>query len=166
MSRAFVKEDVDVPERSVRARSASGLPPGTLNYITAHGVQQLREKLAALRNASGNENAAQIEELEQILDSVTIVETPGSPPETATFGTAVTVRNADGDLRTYRIAGVDEVELSEDTVSWISETGKALLGTEIGDRVSLDPETKKTAEIVKISTLDSPAGLAPRPGPD
>src|SRR5205814_5816772 len=37
MSRAFVKEDVDPPERSGRKRSASGLPPGATNYITARG---------------------------------------------------------------------------------------------------------------------------------
>jgi hypothetical protein len=35
MSRAFIKEDVDPPERSGRKRSASGLPPGATNYITA-----------------------------------------------------------------------------------------------------------------------------------
>jgi hypothetical protein len=34
VSRAFIKEDVDLPERSGRKRSASGLPPGATNYIT------------------------------------------------------------------------------------------------------------------------------------
>jgi hypothetical protein len=38
MSRAFVKEDVDLPERSGRKRSASGLPPGATNYISARGA--------------------------------------------------------------------------------------------------------------------------------
>src|SRR4051794_10555261 len=32
MSRAFIREDVDPPERSGRLRSASGLPPGATNY--------------------------------------------------------------------------------------------------------------------------------------
>ncbi len=49
MSRAFVKEDVDLPERSGRKRSASGLPPGATNYITAHGVKRLRDELEKLR---------------------------------------------------------------------------------------------------------------------
>jgi hypothetical protein len=45
MSRAFIKEDVDLPERSGRKRSASGLPPGTTNYITARGAKRLRDEL-------------------------------------------------------------------------------------------------------------------------
>ena len=45
MSRAFVKEDVDLPERSGRKRSASGLPPGATNYITARGAKHLRDEL-------------------------------------------------------------------------------------------------------------------------
>ena len=45
MSRAFVKEDVDPPEQSGRKRSASGLPPGATNYITARGEKRLREEL-------------------------------------------------------------------------------------------------------------------------
>jgi hypothetical protein len=45
MSRAFVKEDVDLPERSGRKRSALGLPPGATNYITARGPKRLRDEL-------------------------------------------------------------------------------------------------------------------------
>jgi len=45
MSRAFVKEDVDLPERIGRKRSASGLPPGATNYITAPGAKRMRAAL-------------------------------------------------------------------------------------------------------------------------
>ena len=54
MSRAFVKEDVDLPERSGRKRSASGLPPGATNYITARGAKRLRDELQKLRAANAN----------------------------------------------------------------------------------------------------------------
>ena len=57
MSRAFVKEDVDPPERSGRKRSASGLPPGATNYITAHGAKRLREELNKLRAANAEQRA-------------------------------------------------------------------------------------------------------------
>ena len=50
--RAFVKEDVDLPERSGRKRSASGLPPGATNYITARGAKRLRDELQKLRVAN------------------------------------------------------------------------------------------------------------------
>ena len=52
MSRAFIKEDVDPPERSGRKRSASGLPPGATNYITAGGAKRLRDELQKLRAAT------------------------------------------------------------------------------------------------------------------
>ncbi len=52
MSRAFVKEDVDLPERSGRKRSTSGLPPGATNYITARGAKRLRDELQKLRSAN------------------------------------------------------------------------------------------------------------------
>jgi hypothetical protein len=54
MSRAFVKEDVDLPERSGRKRSASGLPPGATNYITARDAKRLRDELQKLRAANAN----------------------------------------------------------------------------------------------------------------
>ena len=65
MSRAFVKEDVDLPERSGRKRSASGLPPGATNYITARGAKCLRDELDKLRAA--NAVSERVTELEQIL---------------------------------------------------------------------------------------------------
>jgi hypothetical protein len=54
MSRAFVKEGVNLPERSGRKRSASGLPPGATNYITARGAKRLRAELWKLRAANAN----------------------------------------------------------------------------------------------------------------
>jgi len=53
MSRAFIKEDADLPERSGR-KAASGLPPGATNYITADGAKRLREELQNLRAANAN----------------------------------------------------------------------------------------------------------------
>ena len=54
MSRAVVKEGVNLPERSGRKRSASGLAPGATNYITARGAKRLRAELRKLRAANAN----------------------------------------------------------------------------------------------------------------
>jgi hypothetical protein len=54
MSRAFVKEDVDLPERSGRKRLPSGLPPGATNHITARGAKRLRDELQKRRAANAN----------------------------------------------------------------------------------------------------------------
>jgi hypothetical protein len=92
MSRAFVKEDVDPPERSGRARSASGLPPGALNYITAGGAARLRAELDVMRR---NGDSARCSELERVLGSVTIVQRP-TESDSIAFGARVTLRDATG----------------------------------------------------------------------
>ena len=149
MSRAFVKEDVEIAERSGRLRSESGLPPGALNYLTAAGAECLRARLAALRAGSGADEA-EISRLERILASATIVE-PQVQPETVTFGASVTVQAADGKLETYRVVGVDEVALESGNVSWVSALGKALLGAEVGQQVKVPGNENTILKIVKIS---------------
>jgi transcription elongation GreA/GreB family factor len=146
MSRAFVKEDVDPPERSRRARRASGLPPGATNYITAGGAQRLREELATLRR-DPEANADRIAELQDVLGSLTIVDTADGG-EGIAFGARVTVRGADGNERAFRIVGVDEVQFYDDAVSWISPNGKALLSAEPGGRLTLEGEER--VEIVRV----------------
>ena len=138
MSRAFVKEDIDPPERSRRARASSGLPPGAANYITSRGADKLKAKLEDLRK-DARADVSRIRELEELLSSVTIVE-PANDPNTIAFGARVTVRRRDGTLQTYTIVGVDELEFYADGVSWISPIGKALLAGEVADRIHLEDE--------------------------
>ena len=83
MSRAFVKEDVDLPERSGRKRSASGLPPGATNYISARGAKRLRDELQKLRVA--NAGGERIIELERILASAHVVDPPDAPSNSVTL---------------------------------------------------------------------------------
>jgi transcription elongation factor GreB len=146
MSRAFVKEDVDPPERSGRKRSASGLPPGATNYITARGAQRLREELQKLR--SENAHSERIAELEQILASVHVVDPPDPASNSVAFGSTVTVKDKKGRTETYTVLGVDELDLEPDAVSWISPIGKALLAADMGDWITL--ENGRSAKIVKI----------------
>jgi transcription elongation factor GreB len=146
MSRAFVKEDVDPPERSGRKRSASGLPPGATNYITARGAKHLRDELQKLRAA--NAKSERIAELEQILASVHVVDLPDPGSNSVAFGATVTVKDKKGRAETYTIVGVDELDLEPHAVSWISPIGKALLAADMGDWVTL--EDGRSAKIVKI----------------
>jgi transcription elongation factor GreB len=146
MSRAFVKEDVDPPERSGRKRSASGLPPGATNYITERGAKRLRDELNQLRAA--NESRERITELEQILASVQVVSPPKVPSNSVTFGATVTVKDEKGATQTFSVVGVDELNIERDAVSWISPVGKALLAADMGDSIKL--EDVRSAKIVKI----------------
>ena len=146
MSRAFIREDVDPPERSGRKRGPSGLPPGAVNYITAPGAARLQEELTTLRGAG--DQPERVAELEQILGSVKIVDPPDAQSESVTFGATVTVSDAEGKTQTYTVAGVDELDFTPNAVSWISPFGKTLLASELGDRVMF--EDGRTAKIVKI----------------
>lgn len=145
MSRAFVKEDIDLPERSGRARSASGLPPGAANYMSARGANRLREKARVSA-------AAERKNLEQLLASATIVDAPDDRDQIA-FGAKVTVRNSSGECRSYQIVGVDELELYDDVLAWISADGKALLAAEVGDRLTLT--SGERIEIVGVEYPES-----------
>src|SRR5436309_7628563 len=120
MSRAFVKEDVDLPERSGRKRSASGLPPGATNYVTARGAKRLRDELQKLRAA--NAGSERIIELEHILASAHVVHPPDAPVNSVTFGATVTVKDKKGAIETFTIVGVDELNFERE-VSWISPLG-------------------------------------------
>ena len=146
MSRAFIKEDVDPPERSGRKRSASGLPPGATNYITARGAKRLRDELQTLRTA--NAISERVTELQQILASVHVVDPPEVPSNSVTFGATVTVRDKEGATETFTIVGVDELTFDRSAVSWISPIGKALLAADMGRWVNLDDG--RSAKIVKI----------------
>ena len=146
MSRAFIKEDVDPPERSGRKRSASGLPPGAINYITARGANRLRDELQKLR--ASNAVDERVFELEQILATVYVVDPPDPASNSVAFGATVTVNDAKGLTETYTVVGVDELDLKPDAVSWISPIGKALLAADMGHSIRL-PDGR-TAKIVKI----------------
>ena len=148
MSRAFIREDVDPPERSGRKRSASGLPPGATNYITARGAKRLRDELQKLRAA--NPSSDRVLELEQILASIHVVDPPDTPSNSVTFGATVTVQDKKGATETFTIVGVDELDFERYAVSWISSLGKALLNAEMGDWITL--RDGRTARIVKIET--------------
>jgi len=146
VSRAFIKEDVDPPERSGRKRSASGLPPGATNYITARGAKRLRDELQKLRAA--NAGSERIVELEHILASVHVVDPPDPASNSVGFGAKVTVRDKKGLIETYTVVGVEELDLEPDAVSWISPIGKALLAADMGDSIKL--ADGRITKIVKI----------------
>jgi transcription elongation factor GreB len=143
VSRAFVKEDVDPPERTGRKRSASGLPAGAANYMTAQGAARLRAELTNLRGT----NPERAAEIESVLASAHIVDSP-EPSKAVAFGATVTAADESGKTETFTIVGVDELDFEPDAVSWISPLGKKLLAAELGDRVAL--EDGRTAKIVKI----------------
>ena len=64
------------------------------------------------------------------------------------FGATVTLRDPHDNTKTHTIVGIDELDFEPDAVSWISALGKALLASQLGDRITL--EDGRTVKIVKI----------------
>ena len=92
-----------------------------------------------------------IRQLEESLHSAEIVSLPGGPAEVVHFGTTVTVRESDGSEATYRIVGVDEVDIDRNWISWQSPIAKALLNGKRGERIRFKfPSGEETLEILDI----------------
>lgn len=148
MSRAFIKEDVEVAERPKLRRSSSGLPPGTLNLMTADGAERMRENIEELKLTRPNDPS--LPRLEETLESATIVQ-PISASNAIVFGSTVHLQNDRGEQAVYRIVGADEVDMSPHHVSWLSYLGKTLLGAGgIGQRISLAPAQKSVWTVTGI----------------
>ncbi len=164
MSRAFVRESDDLPERPTLARRAP-LPPGAQNYITPDGARRFREelerlvqrerpRLAAVEDPDAKPRLQEINQridlLQQCLESAVIVPPPAGA-QRVQFGATVTVRERGGEETRYRIVGVDEADVDRDWVSWLSPIARALLNAGQGDRVRFKlPSGERELEIVAI----------------
>jgi transcription elongation factor GreB len=167
MSKAFTREENEGPDIPDLPPLTSTLAPGAKNYITAAGAQNLRDELRqlveitrpGLANSSDDPDAKRqlarldqrIMQLEESLQSSEIINPPGGPADIVRFGATVTVRESDGNEASYRIVGVDEVDLDRGWVSWVSPIAKALLNGKRGERIRFKfPSGEETLEILDI----------------
>jgi transcription elongation factor GreB len=148
MSKAFAPGESDSDEER-NVVKAPVLPPGTPNYITPDGAARLdaaRQRTLAEIAAQGEtvENKArkrtleyQLEFLTERLNRARVIDPENQPKDRVLFGARVTVRDAKGASQTWRIVGVDETDLAQGWVSWISPLARALLEKKVGDTVVL-----------------------------
>jgi transcription elongation factor GreB len=161
MSKAFTRED-DASELPP-ARPAVSLPPGVKNYITREGADQLRRECDDLQTRRSQAAAAndrtrlqafdqRIAECQQILNSVTVVEPTASADNQARFGAYVRVKYPSGDIETFRVVGVHEIDLARNFISWQSPLARALLNARAGDIVNFKaPAGPQRLEILAVS---------------
>lgn len=180
MSKAFTRED-NAPEEDFEDEDDSAVVvPGGKNYITPWGAQKLRDELHRLldverpevvkvvqwaaSNGDRSENADYLygkKRLREIdkrmrfltkrLDAAEIINPADQKSDKALFGATVTIRNEAGQEKTYRIVGVDEIDVNRGHISWVSPVGKALLQSKVGDFIVLRlPKGEEEIEIIKI----------------
>ncbi|MCA1939522.1 MAG: transcription elongation factor GreB [Caenispirillum bisanense] len=72
------------------------------------------------------------------------------------FGATVTYVNSRDEERTVTIVGVDEADLTDGKINWLSPVARALLKAEVGDEVEVrTPGAVDMLEVLKISYPDA-----------
>ena len=161
MSRAFVREDdetagvVPLPDRLISPQR---------NLVTRRGLQQILRKVAEFQgeladSAAGDdarERAARELRYWTARRGTAEVSEPAPEAESVVFGTAVTVRRADGSALTFRIVGEDEADPAAGRIAWTAPVAQALLGAEPGE-VRMLP----TGEVEVLAIAAAPEPLEP-----
>jgi transcription elongation factor GreB len=140
MSKAFTKEDSDVPDSPIRRL---GIPVPELNVVTPEGLRHAREELEQLTRDGGD--ADRIRELSEHLSSAQAVEPDDR--EVVGVGATVVIADGDGERHTYRIVGAIEADAKRGWVAWMTPLAQALWGARVGDEVKLP---RGEAEVVEI----------------
>lgn len=164
MSRGFVKEDdqEEVPFVPPRA----DLPEGTINYVTQVGMDALLAENQALiaerdnleissekeRRIATNHINAKLQLLNTRILSAKIVDLSKQPQDEVRFGALVSLKI--GKAKTvehYQIVGVDEADISQRKISFISPIARLLTDKKVGDIVVLKlAKEDRTFEILEI----------------
>ncbi len=155
--------------------------PNHKNYVTPHGFALMQEEmrhllseekpklLTTIRWAAGNGDRSEngdyiygkkrlreiyrrVRYLTKRLESAEIIDPKRQQGlDQVFFGATVTYREAGQQIKTVKIVGIDEADISKDKISWISPLAKTLLKSHIGDTVYLRiAKNKIEIEIINI----------------
>lgn len=127
MSRGFVKDDDDRPERPLHRPVDAERP----NYVTPRGLQLLETALAEARESG---DARNVEYYETRIATARVVDPAQAPGAEVAFGSRVVLREGAREIR-LQIVGEDEADPVHGTISWISPYAQALIGHRRGERV-------------------------------
>jgi transcription elongation factor GreB len=167
MSKAFTRENEN-PDDGDDVEESNPIPAGAKNYMTPGGWQRMRDEVRwlvneerpqvtnivswAARNGDRSENAdyqygkkrlreidRRIRHLTKRLEEAEVVD-PGTREDTdqVFFGATVAYTTSKGEEHTVRIVGVDETDMHNGRISWISPVARALIKAREGDTVTLN----------------------------
>ncbi|HEV7856093.1 MAG TPA: GreA/GreB family elongation factor [Herminiimonas sp.] len=158
MSKAFTRESDTEEELSPLPE----MPTGVRNYITPAGYLALQEALRALTEQPAVASDLQVDQvgekttltgsdhrardidqhvryLRARIDSAEVVDPAvHAGNDQIFFGATVTYRDESDDKHVVTIVGLDELDLANGRISWLSPVAQALLNAHEGDTVELD----------------------------
>ena len=186
MNKAFVKESDNSDDDTEDTAVAPPLPPNTKNYMTPQGHRLMREEFEQLIKverptivqvvswAAGNGDRSEngdyiygkkrlreidrrIHFLSKRLDSAVVIDPARQENlEQVFFGATVMIADVDGTEATYQIVGIDEANVSEGRISWISPLARALMKAREGDLVRFEsPAGMREIEVVEVRYVGS-----------
>jgi transcription elongation factor GreB len=157
------------------------------NYITPAGFRRLQREFETLRGPTRREVVAKLSEaaaegdrsenaeyiyrkrqLRQIDSRIRflmkrmaiaeVIDPSQHKGDRVTFGCQVTVEDDNGRQLRYQIVGVDESEPKEGRISWSSPIGRALVGKQVDDTVTVQVAAGQRE--LTIASLHFPSGEA------
>ena len=156
MSRGFIKEgdQEEIPRVPMRAY----LPEGVPNYVTKEGLDALKEELKSLEDerVKAGDNYIQtnfldasIKQLVDRINSAVEVDLAKANKDVVSFGAWVRYNG-----RVVRIVGVDEADVNQGLISFISPIAKTLIGKKVGDVIELKGAEKIVVEEVSFEPME------------
>lgn len=99
---------------------------------------------------------AKITYIESRMPRFTVVDLATMDSDSVAYGASVTLEDVEtGEIKEYIVLGPDETDYVKGSISVFSPVGRALLGREEGDEITVDaPRGKLSYEIVKIEFKD------------
>ncbi|MGB2760295.1 MAG: GreA/GreB family elongation factor [Maribacter stanieri] len=164
MSRGFVKEEdqEEIPMVPPRA----DLPVGAVNYVTKNGFNKLleeRQKLQNEKESLPNDNEkerritsnlinAKLQLLNERISSAKMVNLEEQPKNEVRFGATVSllIDSAKTDQK-FQIVGVDEANIAENKISFLSPIARILISKKVGEIAILN--LGKVERLFKITNI-------------
>lgn len=161
--------------------------PPSSPYITAEGAQRLRAELdqlwrrkrpkvtaalsAAAAEGDRSENAEYIYRKKQLgeidrrirylrkrLEVLQVVGYRPADEERIFFGAWIRLEDEDGNARTFRIVGADELDPAKKYISLDSPMARALLGKSMGEEVAVDLPSGRSELLILEVRYTEPTG--------
>jgi len=128
--------------------------PKEIAVARAHGDLSENAEYKYAKERQGFVNA-RIGQLKKRLGDLGMLNLTNIPKDRAGYGSRLTVLDTQRDIKIeYKLVSTEEADLAQGLISTTSPIGKALLGRNVGDEVSVQtPSGVKEFEIIRLKTI-------------